>query len=245
VNKENSKSGWHHSEDTRKKISNALKGRFVGEKHPMFGKHLSEETKRKMSLAVKEHPSRGGSKPGFMSDEARRKLSELRKGKPLSEETRRKLSEGAKGRQFSEETRRKNSEAHFGARNSAWCGGTSFEPYCERFNEDFKERVRAWFEYRCVLCSASQNGKRLSVHHVTYNKQTCCDHSEPLFVALCASCHNKTNRNRTEWEPYLNQLIMEKFDGKCYFSKEEMIKWRMRQNMATQCHKTATVPCKG
>lgn len=78
---------YHHtSEETRKKISDAISG----EKNGMFGKHLSEETKKKMSDAKKgKHPS----------DETRRKMSESHKGdkcywygKHLSKEHKEKLS---------------------------------------------------------------------------------------------------------------------------------------------------------
>jgi len=41
--------GKHLSVETRKKMSEALKG----EKHPLYGKHHSEETKRKISLAMR------------------------------------------------------------------------------------------------------------------------------------------------------------------------------------------------
>ena len=51
------------------------------------------------------------------TEEARRKLSDVNKGKEFSEETRRKLSEANKGKKhgpISEETKRKLSEAHKG-----------------------------------------------------------------------------------------------------------------------------------
>lgn len=41
--------GRHHSEETKKKMSEALKG----ENHPLYGKHRSEETRKKISEAVK------------------------------------------------------------------------------------------------------------------------------------------------------------------------------------------------
>lgn len=63
--------GKHHSEESRKKMSEARKGRTVsekwrrsmseavkGEKNPFFGKHHSEETRKKMS------ESRRGKKRG-------------------------------------------------------------------------------------------------------------------------------------------------------------------------------------
>lgn len=49
-----------------------------------------------------------------LSDETRRKISEVNKGKKLSEEHRRKLSEVNKGKTHSEEWNRKTGEAHKG-----------------------------------------------------------------------------------------------------------------------------------
>jgi hypothetical protein len=45
--------GTHHSEETKRKISDAHKG----ENHHNYGKHLSEETKRKLSVAQKGEKS--------------------------------------------------------------------------------------------------------------------------------------------------------------------------------------------
>jgi hypothetical protein len=50
----------------------------------------------------------------IVSEETRKKLSEMRKGKTLSEETKRKVSAAGKGRTHSEETKIKISEAHKG-----------------------------------------------------------------------------------------------------------------------------------
>ena len=55
------------------------------------GGFRSEETRRKMSEAKKGKPSPNKGKPH--SEEHRRKISEAMKGKTLSEETRRKISE--------------------------------------------------------------------------------------------------------------------------------------------------------
>ena len=88
------------SEETKRKISKALKG-----------KKMSEESRRKMS------ESRRGMKCSPRSEEWRRKQSESHKGKkhnPHSEETKRKISESHKGKHLSEETKRKLSEAKKG-----------------------------------------------------------------------------------------------------------------------------------
>lgn len=46
----NDRIGYHHTEETKKKIGEANKG----EKHYLYGKHLSEETKQKMSIVKKK-----------------------------------------------------------------------------------------------------------------------------------------------------------------------------------------------
>ena len=92
------KKGRTHSEETKKKMSEAKKGNTY-----MLGKTLSEETRRKIGEASK------GRDP---SEETRRKISESKKN--ISEETRRKMSEASKGRTPSEESRRKMSQSSKG-----------------------------------------------------------------------------------------------------------------------------------
>ena len=75
------KEGTNLSAETRKKMSEALKG-----KQNALGHHCSEETRRKISNAKKN-----------MSAETRKKMSEAKKGKNLSVETRKRMSEAKKG----------------------------------------------------------------------------------------------------------------------------------------------------
>jgi hypothetical protein len=87
--------GGVHSEETREKIGNAHRGKFV-----------TMETRRRISEASAFRPS--------VSDSTRKKLSEAGKGRELSEESRKKISEARKGKTFTEEHRRKLSEAKKG-----------------------------------------------------------------------------------------------------------------------------------
>lgn len=90
------------SSETKRKISETLKGHIVSEQtkkklseNHMFHKH-SEETKKKMSSKIR-------------SEEFKRKISKILKGHIVSEETKRKISKANKGRKHSEETRKKMS----------------------------------------------------------------------------------------------------------------------------------------
>ena len=189
-----------------------------GERNPNYGKHLSEETRRKISEANKGKP---------LSEEARRRLLEANKGRPLSEEHRRKISNAMASVMKNQDIRRKISDAmrgnthSKGDRNGNWKGGISFEPYCPKFNNRFKERVRSFFGYRCAECGEPQNGYKLHVHHVNFNKMSCCDNTPPLFVPLCRSCHARTQKDRDYWEEHFTRMINEYHGGACYFPKEE------------------------
>ena len=111
--------GKHRSEETKKKLSEANKGK-KGRKHTdetkhklsevNTGKHRSEEAKRKMSEAHKGKSS--GMKGKKMSEETKKKLSEVNTGKHLSDEVKSRISKKLKGIKRSDETKRKLSELH-------------------------------------------------------------------------------------------------------------------------------------
>lgn len=188
------------SDERKRKISAALMGNTntKGYKH-------SESTKHKMS------EGRIGIE---FSDEHLKNLSESHKGKKMLPESIQKRTEARKKNGYTptEETRHKIGDAQKGELNHNWNNGSSFEPYCIKFNESFKESIRKKFDYMCFLCGKSEdeqresqlrNGKRafkLSVHHVNYNKNCLCDGIKCEFVPLCHSCHMKTNYNREYWE---------------------------------------------
>ena len=221
-----------------------------GKDHPWYGKHHTEESRKKMSLSRMGNTNSKGKKK---SPETCRKISESKKGKkypncrrdvsgeknpnfgkPRPLEVRLKISEARKklkGKiKFSPEARLHIGQAKTGENNPSWKGGISFEPYCVKFNREFKERVRAFFEYQCVECGTYQKKPKLAVHHVTFNKKACCDNSIPLFVPLCKSCHSKTQFNRPFWEYWFTEMVNHLYSGKCYFSKEEMIAYGKRED---------------
>lgn len=114
--------------------------------------------------------------------------------------------------------------------DSRWYGSVKYyegSRYCEKWTKELRERVRAYFGYACVECGKTQkrNGKKLSVHHVWYNKQTCCDSSPRSLVPLCKSCHMISNSNREYWSRHYQDIIDIEYNGKCWFTREEMIEF--------------------
>ena len=224
------------------KHSESMKGKMVGDKNPA----RQPEVRAKISAARKGHE---------VTPETREKLSKANIGRKDSEETRMKKARASTGRTLSQEARKKISERmkqnnpvympgvlekisenkkqwhadhkgyEDGPKNPAWNGGSSYYPYCPKFNEEFKNRVRAYFDYECVVCGkpewANKNHYHHCVHHVDYNKDACCDGQPVQFVALCNSCHAKTNGNRRRWERMFLKILHEIYDNRSYFTKEE------------------------
>ena len=88
----------------RREWSRSLKGKPGS----MTGKHHTEETKRKISNSHKGKPAPNkGKKMGPHSEDWKRKVSNSLKGKPFTEEHKRKISEANMRRRHSEETKKK------------------------------------------------------------------------------------------------------------------------------------------
>lgn len=86
--------GKKDSEETKKKISDALKGHkgMCGIDNPFYGKHHSEETRQKMSESAHHRPP--------ISEETREKLKNRKNGmlgKNHTNETKKKISESKNG----------------------------------------------------------------------------------------------------------------------------------------------------
>jgi hypothetical protein len=144
------------------------------------------------------------------------------KGRKHSDITKAKISASNIGRVQTKETRLKISEKNRGSNGGNWLGGISFEPYCERFNDEFKDRVREFWLNICFECGKIQGSRKLHVHHIHYNKKMCCDGSIQDVVPLCHSCHAKTNHDRDYWENHLTKKLYDIHpDGKCFFTKSE------------------------
>ena len=95
-----------------------------GENHPMYGKHHSDESKKKMSEVRKGKPK---------TKEWRKRIGEANKGKKMSEEARRKVSEANKGKHLSEEHKKKLSEVNKGntyAKGMHWFNNGEINKVC-------------------------------------------------------------------------------------------------------------------
>lgn len=197
--------GKHHSNETRMKISEVLKGRTAWNKG-VTGYHTiphTEEHKKKISEANKGRKH---------SEEIKKKMSIAKKGKHYSTKTEFKKGDipPNKGKKHSEESKQNMSAAHkgrhLGEENPNWKGGISYEPYCSKFNKELREIIRERDGRTCQLCGIKENGHRLSVHHIHYDKHNC----NPDLIALCIKCNGIVNFNREYWEEYFMNRLKER-----------------------------------
>lgn len=189
-----------------------------------IGRKLSEEVKEKIRLkAIGRRP---GDKTKAKMKQSREKYIATPEGKAQiltwieagqatahTLEARLKKSGTCKGRSHPhapwsrrctpEECKRFSdiAKSRVGDKNGNWKGGKSFEPYTPAFNGQLKEFIRERDGYRCQLCGVPQAeyNKKLSVHHIDYDKTNCLPSN---LISLCNSCNGKANSNRQYWQSY-------------------------------------------
>lgn len=132
------------------------------------------------------------------TEESKKKTSDKLRGREVSEETKLKLSKSLMNRTFSEETLLKMKQSSIGIRcddkNGNWKGGTSRKPYSITWSPRAIEEVRKRFNSICIICGKTEeeNGAKMSVHHINYNKLSEYDDNW-ITVPLCYSCHMKSS----------------------------------------------------
>jgi 5-methylcytosine-specific restriction endonuclease McrA len=172
--------GLKRGDETRRKIANALKGR-----------KFSKETLDKMRFSAKNRPK--------ISEETRKKLSELKKGTTHthSEETKKRISEMKIGKSHSKESR-KNMKI---AQNARFLR----EPdWTKPFTIGELRTWGAEAKKRMPQCESCGKKEELHAHHI---KPKCLYPSLALdpdnAMILCKSCHikhHKKNKIREEAE---------------------------------------------
>jgi endogenous inhibitor of DNA gyrase (YacG/DUF329 family) len=95
-----------------------------------------------------------------------------------------------------------NGKVQRGENHPNWQGGLTNQKYCYKFDNTLKEKVREKYGRQCFLCGKSEkdNGRKLSVHHVDFDKARGCNGKKWLLVPLCSCCHGKSEHNRDYWE---------------------------------------------
>lgn len=155
------------------------------------------------------------------------KASVKNTGKILSKETKNKISKshigktglsgklnprfGKPGTMLNKKHSKKSKAKMSGKNNHFYIDGRTKEnsPYCDLYNDEFKEYIRnKWFR-KCLLCGKSEGKRKLPTHHVDYNKMQGCNTTQWKVIPLCNSCHPKTNpENMRDYFDYLFSTLI-------------------------------------
>jgi hypothetical protein len=205
---------------------------ITGDKNGMYGKYHTEATKQLMGdnhadMSGKNNPMYGrtGEKyPMYGRPSPMKGKHHTEESKQLMRDSSPHLSgenNSMHGKGYLIAGEKNGMFGRTGENHPNWQGGISFEPYCIKFDDDLKERVRDFFNGCCYVCGIGQSELcyKLDVHHVNYEKMMCCNDVKPLFVPMCRSCHMKTNFDREYWEEFFTISLEYLTNGKCFLPK--------------------------
>jgi hypothetical protein len=102
------------------------------------------------------------------------------------------------------------SKRMIGKNNPMFNNWSSKEPYTLNWTNQIRESIRERDNYTCQKCNKIQKqelkdlNRKLSIHHIDYNKQNC---KEDNLITLCLRCHLKTNLNRDYWFSYFTYIM--------------------------------------
>lgn len=98
-----------------------------------------------------------------------------------------------------------------GEKHPNWQGGKSFEIYPQEFNNSLREEIREGWGRICQYpgCGKTEKacGRKLTVHHIDYNKKNC---NKDNLIPLCVGHNSKVNKNKKHWKKYFIKLINSK-----------------------------------
>lgn len=161
-------------------------------------------------------------KPSYeRTDEHRKKLSEVMKGKPKptgwkhSSETRAKIAAAwtpekrqaarDRGNVIKTDAKWRKSVSSFGEKNPMWRGGESSSKYAPGFDSVLKMTIKERDNFTCQLCGITEKetGCCHSIHHIDYSKNNHCPDN---LATTCKACNSRVNTNESVWYGYFIAL---------------------------------------
>jgi hypothetical protein len=132
-------------------------------------------------------------------------------------------------KKHAEKTKRAMSDPDYrvsisGKNSHMYKNGSSYLPYCYKFNKILKLAVRKFFGFQCILCNKLQSENivtrkgikmefPLAVHHIDHNKDQGCTGISFNLVPLCTSCHCKEQHHIEIYQEKINKLLDDGFSN--------------------------------
>lgn len=177
-------------------ICKAKRGECKKENNSFFGKKHTEETKKIIGKSRKKYKDK--------------KASHYIDGRS----TKIYYCIDNCGQKVSKKGNRCKSCAQKEERNHSYIDGRSYEKYPFEFNQKLRDKIRKRDLFTCQSCGMTEKEhlsiyrRRLSLHHINYDKKNC---SKSNLITLCVRCHRKTNHNKKEWVVLLNCIMKKIF----------------------------------
>jgi len=95
-----------------------------------------------------------------------------------------------------------------GEGNHQWKGGITCEPYCDAWaDKEYKKSILERDNYQCQNPDCWETDKKLTVHHIDYNKKHCGPEN---LITLCRSCNGRSNKDREWYTSYYTEIMRRK-----------------------------------
>jgi hypothetical protein len=95
-----------------------------------------------------------------------------------------------------------------GSGNPSWAGGVSRLPYPWNFRNISRAIIKRDGE-RCWNPACSGADRRLTTHHINYEKSDC----RPInLICLCSACNSKANFGRERWMQFYQSIMLNRHD---------------------------------
>ena len=134
-----------------------------------------------------------------------------RKNQKCSDIHKEKLSKSQINRWSNLENRILASCVHQKIKREDWNGFKRYEKYCNIFTDkEYREYILSRDNYTCQnKLDCKNNSKRISRHHIDYDKYNCSPNN---LITVCNSCNARANFNKKFWIEYYNNRIKEIYE---------------------------------
>jgi len=215
-------------------------GLYDGEKNPNFGKKHSEETRRKISEAVKKNRKPNSKETSELLSKIRREqwANDPDRKHAAAERARNRVRTDDERARLSEIKILALNDIWYGG---VKYNDPQPNKYCLRWNADLRSRIRECWGHKSVLSGATKadnKNRALCCHHVYYQKKACCEWDEDTtgyycmidgerynirgdpnkFVTLTTAENTMVNFDKMKWIKIFEDII-EAHDGVCYVPK--------------------------
>lgn len=118
-----------------------------------------------------------------------------------------------------------------GPSNFNWSGGLSRLPYPWDFSKVTSKQIIERDGGVCQNPTCYGRDRRLTAHHIDYNKQNC---TWSNLITLCSSCNSRANFGREKWRAFYSDIMRSVASASSPSAGEEHDGIRTQQQCATE-----------